>query len=351
LWLTLFAELQRVTPGFAAAQIVTLPVTGPDVTTTVDAVASVPGVTGVTLASSLPGGRTAVVQIEAPGGRLAGARRVDVQPSFFQTIGLPIMRGRSFAPSEATAHAAAIVISQTLASKLWPREDPLGATVTVRGAAGSAVAVVIGVSADAMTLGALAGSGVMPPDVYMRFDPRVVRQPLLLARVDGSAHAFVRPIEIALSKTSPDVVRATALMNDRQFATDEGRFLVRMIGAFGLIALGLAASGVFAVLSQSVSQRTVEFGVRMAMGATPRDVLFMVLRREAKLIVAALVAGAAGTLLVTRAVFADLVALGGRDLRLWATVVVLCGGCAAAAAVLATRRIVRLDPWTVLRRA
>jgi predicted permease len=350
LWLNLFAELQRVTLRFAAAQIVTVPAAAGAETTVVDAVAAVPGVTGVTLASSLPGGRTAVVQIEAPGGRFARARRVDVQPSFFQTIGLPIVKGRSFESSEANAHAAAAVVSQTLASKLWPGEEPLGATVTVRGATGTAVAVVIGVCADAMTLGALVGTAVMPPEVYLRFDPRVTREPVLLARVDGGAHAFVRPIELALSRNSPDAARATALMDDRQFSTDEGLFLVRLVGAFGLVALGLAASGIFAVLSQSVSQRTMEFGVRMAMGATPRDVLFMVLGREAKLIVSAIGAGAAGTLLVTRVVFADLAAIGGREPWLWAGVLVLCGGCAAAAAALATRRIVRLDPWTVLRR-
>ena len=123
-----------------------------------------------------------------------------------------------------------------------------------------------------------------------------------------------------------------------------------MIAVFGLIALGLAASGIFAVLSQSVSQRTLEFGVRMAMGATPRDVLLMVIRREAKLIVAALVTGAAGTVLVTRAVFAELVTISGQDVRLWIAVLILCGGFAAAAAALATQRIVRLDPWAVLRR-
>ena len=349
LWLKLFAELQRVTPAFAAAQIVAASVAAADVNTAPDAVASVPGVTGVALASSLPGGRSAVVQLETPG-RLARARRVDVQPSFFQTIGLRILRGRSFEPSEANAHAAAVVVSQAVASSLWLEEDPLGARVAVRSAAGNAVAVVIGVSADAMTLGALAGTGVVPPEIYMRFDPRLTREPVLLARVDGEAHAFVRPIEVALNGGGPEVTRVTALMDDRQFARDEGLFLVRMIGVFGLIALGLAASGIFAVLSQSVSQRTVEFGVRMAMGATPREVLLMVIRREAKLIVAAVVTGAAGTVLVTRAVFAELVTISGQDVQLWIAVLVLCGGVAAAAAALATRRIVRLDPWVVLRR-
>jgi ABC-type antimicrobial peptide transport system permease subunit len=88
----------------------------------------------------------------------------------------------------------------------------------------------------------------------------------------------------------------------------------------------------------------------MAVGATPRDILLMVIGREAKLIAAAVIAGAAGTFLVTRIVFAELTVVSGQDFRLWIAVAVLCAGFAAAALSLATRRIVYLDPWTALRR-
>ena len=110
-----------------------------------------------------------------------------------------------------------------------------------------------------------------------------------------------------------------------------------------------AATGVFGVLTQSVAQRTTEFGVRMAMGASPGAVLAMVVVREAKLIVAAIGAGAIGTVMVTRGLFAELVTVNATDARMWIMVAALCGGFAAAAVMLATRRIVRLDPWTVLR--
>jgi ABC-type antimicrobial peptide transport system permease subunit len=128
-------------------------------------------------------------------------------------------------------------------------------------------------------------------------------------------------------------------------------FLVRMIGAFGLVALVLAATGVFGVLTQSVSQRTIEFGVRMAMGASPGALLAIVVFREAKLMIAAIATGVLATVLVTRYTFAELVMINATDARLWAGVALLCGGVAAAAVAVATRRIVRLDPWTILRNA
>ena len=115
-------------------------------------------------------------------------------------------------------------------------------------------------------------------------------------------------------------------------------------------ALLLAATGVFGVVSQSVAQRTNEFGLRMALGATPTQVVGMVLAREARLIVAATVTGAGATLIVTTVAFADLVTISGTDPWLWTVIVGLCGGVAATAVTLATYRILRLDPWVVLRR-
>ncbi len=124
-----------------------------------------------------------------------------------------------------------------------------------------------------------------------------------------------------------------------------------LFAGFGLLALLLAASGVFGVLSQSVAQRTTEFGVRMAMGATAGQVLRMVLAREGKLILAAIGSGVAVTLLVTRSAFVEMLVISGSDPRIWVVVAALCGSAAAIAVTLATWRIVRLDPWRVLRRS
>jgi putative ABC transport system permease protein len=129
-----------------------------------------------------------------------------------------------------------------------------------------------------------------------------------------------------------------------------GMIVVQVLGGFALIALLLAGTGVFSVISQSVAQRTREFGIRMAIGATPRGVLGLVLARETTLIAAALVSGAGLTLGLTRALFAELAALSATAPSVWIALVGLCGGVAAVAVVLATYRIVRLEPSVVLRR-
>jgi hypothetical protein len=200
-----------------------------------------------------------------------------------------------------------------------------------------------------VTAGRLAQFGVVFPDVYVPLDPEAGSQVAILARANRSAGYLVRPIEDVLSRSDGIVHRASVLADEKQFVRDQSVFLVRMIGAFGLLALFLAATGVFGVLTQSVSQRTTEFGVRMAMGASPGALLAMVVRREAKLILAAIAAGAIGTVLVTRGLFAELVTVNATDVRMWIAVALLCGGFAAGAVALATRRIGRLDPWTVLR--
>ena len=123
-----------------------------------------------------------------------------------------------------------------------------------------------------------------------------------------------------------------------------------MFEMFSLVALLLAASGVFGVISQSVAQRTREFGIRMALGAAPRRVFAMVLAREGKLIVAALATGAAITVGLTYSLFAELTPLSIVRPVMWFEVTALCGGLAAIAVFLATRRILRLAPIVALRR-
>jgi len=123
------------------------------------------------------------------------------------------------------------------------------------------------------------------------------------------------------------------------------------LGGFSILTLLLAGSGIFGVISQSVAQRTTEFGVRMAMGASAGQVLQMVLLREGKLIGAAIGIGTVGTVLVTWSAFVELLMISGADPRLWIIIGVVCGGVAAVAVAFATWRIVRLDPWKVLRQA
>ena len=136
----------------------------------------------------------------------------------------------------------------------------------------------------------------------------------------------------------------------KDHSRDSGVVVARLMGAFSLLSLLLAASGVFAVTSQSVAQRTREFGVRLALGAAPRRVLGMVLAREAKLIAIAIAVGLAFTMALTRALFVELARLSAMVPSMWLGALALSGGIAALAVMLGTYRIVRLEPSVVLRR-
>jgi ABC-type antimicrobial peptide transport system permease subunit len=125
---------------------------------------------------------------------------------------------------------------------------------------------------------------------------------------------------------------------------------VQTLGAFAVLTLLLAATGVFAVITQSVAQRTREFGIRLALGATPSRVLRLVLMREGKLIAAAVAVGVIFTMLATRALFSALVSLSLIVPSTWVSALLLSGGVAGAAVAFATYRVVRLEPGAVLRR-
>jgi ABC-type antimicrobial peptide transport system permease subunit len=133
-----------------------------------------------------------------------------------------------------------------------------------------------------------------------------------------------------------------------------GLTFLRLFGAFALVALLLAGSGIFAVVSQSVAQRTPEFGVRLALGATPWRVLRTVLGRETKLIAAALATGTIGTVAMTRSSGFDdaaMIVAVNMSRPAWGLGLIgLCGAVATAACLIATWRIVTLDPSEVLRR-
>jgi len=143
----------------------------------------------------------------------------------------------------------------------------------------------------------------------------------------------------------------TVLSDDASVRDGNRSFgVARMLGGFAIVALLLAASGVVGVLSHSVAQRTREFGIRLALGATPGRVLRNVLVREAQLIIAALVSGGAFTFLLTRVMFQELASLSATAWPVWFALIVVCGGTAGLACLMATWRIVRLEPAAVLRR-
>ena len=348
----LFGELRGATPLFPAEQVVSVDVRSADVRTVREQVLAVPGVTGVTIASVMPGStivRSRAAKIETDAGAGALVSRIPADASLFDTLGVPVLRGRSFASTEVGTAAGVVVLSEGAARAIAPNGDALGMRVRITERT-TATAIVIGVSRDVVNYGALSRAGLVPPEVYVPYEPPPAGDAVLLARVAGNPHAVIRAIaSAALLPSDVRRLQPRIVSENLKLGNAGGGIVMSMFGMFSLVALLLAASGVFGVISQSVAQRTREFGIRMALGAAPPRVLAMVLARESKLIVAALATGAAITVGLTDSMFAELAALSIVRPALWFEVTALCGGLAALAVFLATRRILRLAPIIALR--
>ena len=348
----LFGAMHRVRPAFDAEHVVAMRVPAADLEAIVTRVSAIPGVTAVTAAAGMIGGRggPTAVSAHAEGGLATAMSRVPVADRFLETLGLPLLRGRTFRARELADRTDVTVISESAARALFADRDPIGRRVQLSGHT-STSAVVIGICRDAVEYGALARAGLVPPDVYVPYDHTTLES-VVLARVSAGARAFVQAIAAAAQAPAGRVRPRPVVLADEPAFGDAGASLVRvrMLGGFALMALLLAATGVFGVVGHSVAQRRREFGVRLALGATPRELLALVAAREAKLIAAALVIGAGTTLALTRALFPELARLSTTAPGVWFALVGLCGGTAVIAAWLATWRIVHVEPSVILRR-
>jgi len=312
--------------------------------------AAVAGVTDVTLATEPLGGGTRVRATTGSGAAVA-LSRVGVGARFFETLGIPITRGRSFDAGELRGHAAVAVISESAARQLAPDRDVLGSVVALAGT--NERLVVIGIARDAIDYGVLPAAGAFAPsDIYAPYAAPEAAEVVLLAHVATDARVALRPIAAA-APTAPGVrpMRPVLLSDEVNQRRGTGTMqAVAILFGFSVLTLLLAASGVFAVISQSMAQRTREFGIRMAIGATSGGVLWMVLRRESKLIALAIATGVIFAMALTQAMFAELVRVSAILPSMWIGSLLLSGGVAAMAVAFATYRIVRLEPSVVLRR-
>lgn len=342
--------LQDTQIGFALNELAVVRMPARDAAAAAERVRAIGGVTGVALATGIPGDRGAAGTVSSPGGRTTAVSILTIGEGFFDTTGLPILQGRPFGPDE-TAGAAVAVISESASSALWPGENPVGrqVDVTVRGR--QTRVEVIGVTRDAVRM---AVPGPQPGAVYRPLDLTAESQVALLARSARPKGIAPHVADAVRPRAGVAPVNVRVPADRARIVPDEAVTMLRLFGAFALIALLLAGSGIFAVVSQSVTQRTAEFGVRLALGATPWRVLRTVLVRELKLIVVALATGTIGTIAMTRSSGFDdaafIVAVNMNRPEWGLALIGLCGAVAAAACLLATYRIVKLDPSVVLRR-
>jgi predicted permease len=347
---TLFAQVTGIRFTFPADRVIAMKVPAATVSAVAERAAAIPGVASASIAAGMLAGERVQARVDlSPAIALS---RVPVGDRFFETLGVPVVRGRAFDAAELRGHAPVAVLSESAARQLAGGRDAVGLPVRFEGR--QETLTVIGICRDAVDYGALPRAGTFAPaDIYVPYEPPVVApNAIVLARMAIDPRAALGAVAAA-AQTPPGAppVRPVILSDEANTRAGAGTMLaVKLLLAFSVLTLLLAASGVFAVISQSVAQRTREFGIRLAIGATPRRVLGMVLAREGKLIGLGIATGLVFTMALTRALFVELTRLNAILPSMWVGALLLSGGVAAVAVMFATYRIVRLEPATVLRR-
>ena len=276
--------------------------------TLLDRVRALPGVTGASLASDPPlSGLDSAVFYSAEGQQATDARTMPrayvhrVMPDFFATIGIPLRRGRTFLDSELTPASRVVVASEHVATRFWPGQDPVGKRIKLGPLASqNPWLTIVGVVGEVKYRG-LPENPTADPDLYFPFIDRS-QQVSLVVRTSGDPASLVPSVRQTIRDVDPGIpVFGVFTMAERiADQTAQARFTTWIMGAFAAMALVLSAIGIYGVMSYLVSQRTREVGIRMALGATRREIVRLIVGRGARLIGAGVLIGAVASVALQR---------------------------------------------------
>ena len=315
---------------------------------------ALPGVRSAGLVNALPitGGPSTEFVIEGrPTPRLGEEPGADIRvadPQYFSTMGIPLVAGRVFTEHDNAASARVVLINQTLARTFWPNENPLGQRITMKDWGPPLTGEIVGVVGDVKTNGLDEQVSSMIYWSYYQFglvfNSVVVRtqsDPLLMVSAVKSGIWSVDKNQPVSEIQTMDQVLSQSLARRRLY--------VVLLGVFAGVALLLAAAGIYGVVSYTVTQRTREMGIRVALGAERVDILRIILLQAGKLALAGELVGILVALAVTRLMTSMLFGITAVDPLTFAGVVVLLSTVAFAACYIPARRAMRVDPMVALR--
>jgi predicted permease len=267
-----------------------------------------------------------------------------VSPGFFSTVGTPLVSGRDFSRQATPAGPGVAIVNQTMAKRFWPQKDPLGQRFQADGV----VVQVVGVARDAKyrSLGEPAEA-----HFYLPYGQRTESRRTLLVRTAGDPAGLLGAVEAEIQHADREVLPSFARTVEQHLALSlfPARAAAAMSTLFGALALLLAATGIYGVVSYSVSLRTREIGIRMALGAQPRDVLSLLMRQGGRLIGVGVLAGIAASLALDRFLATLLYGLSPNDPATYAAVALFLLVVALSAGYWPARRATHVDPLVALR--
>jgi putative ABC transport system permease protein len=313
-----------------------------------------PGIQSVGFATYLPlsgsdNGWAFIIEHRAPlpTGIFNFAKYRPVSGGYFETIGIPLLQGRTFMPSDTQESPWVVVINEAMAREFWGTENPIGQRLHF----GSETwRTVVGVVGDVLHEGL---DGETKPEMYVPVEqaPNIENGPTIVLRTaldPGTAAAELRGTVLAIDSTIP-VDRIETMEQLVSGSVSQPRFRTVILVTFSMLALVIASIGIYGVMNYLVIQRTREFGIRLSVGATRGDVLWLVLGRAAVLITAGTCLGLAGSVLLVRLIAKLLFETAPLDPLTFASVPLLVGAVALAASYLPARRATQVDPMVALR--
>lgn len=362
-----FQAMGRVDPGFATQHTLLVSVSpglaGYDSTRgrqlyreLLARLGTVPGVTGASLAQSFPLEFTASSDVVVPEGQGTGTAArpgetigfTTVGPDYFRTMGTPLLEGRDFGPGDTAGAPLVAVISQAMANRFWPGQPALGKVFRLRSTDGVR-ATVIGVAADVKYRQL---SEAPSPHAYFGVEQDFPSEASLIIRAGADPLALVPAVRREIAALDHDLPVADIKTVDELLA---GRALLmpriatRVTGFLGILALVLAVVGLYGVVAYAVAQRTRELGIRLALGATTRGVVGLVLSDGVKLAGIGIGAGLVAALVLTRVARSLLFGVSPTDPLVLGLVLVALAGVTLLASWLPARRAARVEPVVALK--
>ncbi len=315
-----------------------------------DRVAALPGVTVASLTDWVPFNFNRKTVDAYPEGYVPRphesleVRRADVTQRYFETLGIPILEGRTFTPDDNEKAPGVVVVDQTAASRYWPGQDPVGQKLTIWGHPFTVVGLVKNSKHNLM-------NELPEPMIYMSYFQEPDKEMTVQVKTRGNPADMAPVLEQTIHQVDGrlpvfDVrtMRETTQMSS-MFAVMQSTFA----GMFAMIALILAATGIYGVVAYRTQLRTHEIGIRVALGASRADVLRLVLMQGVRLTIAGLILGLALALGLTRFIAGLLYGISATDPLTLIAVVVMLGAMALLACYLPAHRAMRVNPVSAIR--